>query len=142
MDGPRLGGIGGTYGGSPIACAAAQSVLKIIEEEDLIQRSNEIGSIFKQRLAELKEQYPKHILDVRNQGSMIAIEFVSNGKANEPNTELTKALIANAPTHGLVLLACGFYGNVIRFLPALTMSNAIAEEGLTKFRLLIKSLVK
>ncbi|MBD1557507.1 4-aminobutyrate--2-oxoglutarate transaminase [Vibrio sp. S9_S30] len=142
MDAPLPGGIGGTYGGSPVACAAALSVLQIIEEEDLIQRSNELGAIFKQRLTELKEHYPKQILDVRNQGSMIAIEFVSNGKATEPNTELTKAIIANAPSYGLVMLACGFYGNVIRFLPALTMSNAIAEEGLAKFRLLFKTLVK
>ena len=80
------------------------------------------------------------ILDVRNKGAMIAIELVIDGDSDQPNSALTQAIIANAAKHGLVLLACGFYGNVIRFLPALTASNELVEEGLDKFTELFKSL--
>jgi 4-aminobutyrate aminotransferase/(S)-3-amino-2-methylpropionate transaminase len=126
MDAPLPGGLGGTYGGSPVACAAALAVLEIIEEENLVQRSNEIGALFNANLTQLQGQYPELILDVRNKGSMIAIELVQNGDAEQPNTALTQAIIANAANYGLVLLACGFYGNVIRFLPALTISALFA----------------
>jgi len=139
MDAPLPGGLGGTYGGSPVACAAALSVLEIIEEENLVQRANEIGSIFNERLTQLQQAYPALILDVRNKGAMIAIELVTEGDAEKPNVALTQAIIAGAAEHGLVLLACGFYGNVIRFLPALTISDATAEEGLAKFANLFKS---
>jgi len=141
MDAPLPGGLGGTYGGSPVACAAALAVLEVIEEENLIQRSVEIGDLFNQRLSQLQQQHLEVILDVRNQGAMIAIEFVKNGDAEQPNTALTQAIIANAAEHGLVLLACGFYGNVIRFLPALTISDEIINEGLDKFTTLFNSVI-
>ncbi|RBW46802.1 4-aminobutyrate--2-oxoglutarate transaminase [Psychromonas sp. B3M02] len=141
MDAPLPGGLGGTYGGSPVACAAALAVLEVIEEENLIQRSVEIGHLFNQRLSQLQQQYPEVILEVRNQGAMIALEFVKNGDAEQPNTALTQAIIANAAEHGLVLLACGFYGNVIRFLPALTISDEIINEGLDNFTTLFNSVV-
>ncbi len=140
MDAPLPGGLGGTYGGSPVACAAALAVLEIIEEENLIQRANEIGAAFNESLSALKRQHPNLILDVRNQGAMIAMELVKEGDAEQPNTELTQAIIANAAKHGLVLLACGFYGNVIRFLPALTASDEIVSEGLTQFAALFNEL--
>jgi len=73
---------------------------------------------------------------------MIALELIENGDPDQPNTALTQAIIANASKYGLVLLACGFYGNVIRFLPALTISDETAEEGLTKFSELFNALVK
>lgn len=142
MDSPLPGGLGGTYGGSPVACAAALAVLEVIKEENLIQRSNEIGAIFNEKLTALKSQHSNLILDVRNKGAMIAIELVSNGDAEQPNAALTQAIIANATKYGLVLLACGFYGNVIRFLPALTISNELAEEGLAIFSELFKSVAK
>ncbi len=142
MDAPLPGGLGGTYGGSPVACAAALAVLEIIEEENLVQRSNEIGALFNERLSALQTQYPELILEVRNQGSMIAMELIENGDAEQPNTALTQAIIANAAKYGLVLLACGFYGNVIRFLPALTISNELAEEGLNMFTELFNELAK
>ena len=142
MDAPLPGGLGGTYGGSPVACAAALAVLDVIKEENLVQRSNEIGAIFNDKLTALQKQYPEHILEVRNQGSMIAMELMKNGDPEQANAELTQAIIANAAKHGLILLACGFYGNVIRFLPALTMSNELASEGLDKFDALFKELVK
>ena len=140
MDAPLPGGLGGTYGGSPVACAAALSVLDIIKEENLIQRANEIGDLFNEKLTLLKNEYPALILDVRNKGAMIAIELMIDGDSEQPNNALTQAIIANAAKHGLVLLACGFYGNVIRFLPALTASNELVEEGLDKFTELFKSL--
>jgi len=142
MDAPLPGGLGGTYGGSPVACAAALAVLEVIEEENLIQRSNEIGAIFNEKLSLLKNQHPTLIADVRNQGAMIAIELMTDGDIEQPNSALTQALIANAAKYGLVLLACGFYGNVIRFLPALTATDEIVEEGLAKFSELFKSLAK
>ena len=133
MDAPLPGGLGGTYGGSPVACAAALAVLEVIEEENLVSRSAQIGAIFNERLSQLQSQYPTLIGDVRNQGAMIAIELFKDGDSEQPNTELTQAIIANAAKYGLVLLACGFYSNVIRFLPALTISNETANEGLDQF---------
>jgi 4-aminobutyrate aminotransferase/(S)-3-amino-2-methylpropionate transaminase len=133
MDAPLPGGLGGTYGGSPVACVAALTVLEVIEEENLITRSNEIGAIFNERLTQLQSQFPKLIGEVRNQGAMIALELVQQGDFEQPNPELTQAIIAKAAEYGLVLLACGFYSNVIRFLPALTISDELANEGLDKF---------
>jgi 4-aminobutyrate aminotransferase/(S)-3-amino-2-methylpropionate transaminase len=133
MDAPLPGGLGGTYGGSPVACAAALAVLDVIEKEDLLSRSRLIGSIFNERLSQLQRKYPKLILEVRNQGAMIAIELVKEGDSEQPNTELTQAIIGNAASYGLVLLACGFYSNVIRFLPALTITDDLINEGLNQF---------
>lgn len=133
MDASHPGGLGGTYGGSPVSCAAALAVLNIIEEEQLVSSANTIGETFVARLNELKAQFPELISDVRNKGAMIALELCENGDPGKPNTALTQKLIANAAKYGLVLLACGYYGNVIRFLPALTISSQILEEGLDKF---------
>ena len=133
MDSPGLGGLGGTYAGSPIACSAALTVLEIIEEEDLIKRSNQIGELFNKKLNELKDKHPKLISDVRNKGAMIAIELMEEGDIEKPNIELTKALTANAKEAGLILLSCGFNSNVIRFLPALTISDELVNEGIDKF---------
>jgi len=141
MDAPLPGGLGGTYGGSPVACAAALAVLEVIAEENLIQRASEIGQLFNHRLSKLQASYPKLIGEVRNQGAMIAIELVKDGDFSQANTELTQAIIGKAAEHGLILLACGFHGNVIRFLPALTMSDEIANEGLDRFERLFSSLV-
>ncbi|WP_281212511.1 4-aminobutyrate--2-oxoglutarate transaminase [Shewanella insulae] len=141
MDAPLPGGLGGTYGGSPVGCVAALSVLEVMQEEQLVERAVKIGDTFNQALSALKEQYPQLIGEVRNQGAMIAMELVIDGDSEQPNTALTQAIIANAAEHGLVLLACGFYGNVIRFLPALTIGDEIMAEGLAKFKALFESLV-
>jgi len=146
MDAPLPGGLGGTYGGSPVACAAALAVLEVIEEENLVERANQIGALFNERLSALQAKYPSLISDVRNQGAMIAIELMKEGDgenddSSQPNTELTQAIIGKAAEYGLILLACGFYGNVIRFLPALTISDEIANEGLDKFEQLFASLM-
>ncbi|MEZ9199966.1 4-aminobutyrate--2-oxoglutarate transaminase [Shewanella sp. 10N.286.54.B9] len=140
MDAPLPGGLGGTYGGSPVGCVAALAVLEVIKEQGLVKRADQIGQIFNEQLTLLQSRYPKVIAEVRNQGAMIAIELVSEGDSEQPNTALTQAIIANAAKHGLILLACGFYGNVIRFLPALTISDELIYEGLDKFNQLFDSL--
>lgn len=133
MDAPLPGGLGGTYGGSPVGCAAGLAVLEVIDEEGLLARSKAVGALFNERLTSLQANYPQLIGEVRNYGSMIAIELVKKGDCHQPNPELTQAIIAHAAEYGLVLLACGFYGNVIRFLPALTIADSLANEGLDKF---------
>ncbi len=142
MDSPIAGGLGGTYGGSPVGCVAGLAVLEIIEEEDLINRANQIGDIFNRRLNELKDKFPDLICDVRNKGAMIALELMTDGDFEKPNAELTKAITAKASEYGLILLACGFNANVIRFLPALTMSDETVNEGIDKFTELFESLVQ
>jgi 4-aminobutyrate aminotransferase/(S)-3-amino-2-methylpropionate transaminase len=140
MDAPLPGGLGGTYGGSPVGCAAGLAVLDVIAEENLLARANALGDLFKQRLTKLQAAFPLLIGDVRNQGAMIAIELCKEGDMEKPNSELTQAIIGKAAQFGLVLLSCGFYANVIRFLPALTMTDAIANEGLDKFEALFSEL--
>jgi len=131
MDAPLPGGLGGTYAGSPIACAAALAVIDVIAENDLVNRANQIGSLFGQRLTGLQEKYPDVIGDIRSQhGAMIAMELVKNGQPDQPDPELTSALVRQAPENGLILLSCGVNGNVIRFLPALTISDDLINEGL------------
>ena len=142
MDAPLPGGLGGTYGGSPVACAAALAVLDVIEEENLVVRAKQIGELFRQRLTALQADYPLLISEVRNQGAMIAIELMLEGDSDQPNTALTQAIIGRAAEHGLILLSCGFYANVIRFLPALTISDQLALEGLDNFEKLFRGLVE
>ncbi|WP_221073751.1 4-aminobutyrate--2-oxoglutarate transaminase [Agarivorans aestuarii] len=140
MDAPLPGGLGGTYGGSPVACSAALAVLEVIEEQDLVVRANQIGQQFGEYLHSLQQQFPDLIGDIRISGAMIAMELIEDGDVTRANTALTQALIVNAANYGLVLLACGFYGNVIRFLPALTIEDEIVDEGMQQFCRLFKSL--
>lgn len=131
MDAPLPGGLGGTYAGSPIGCAAALAVIDVIAEENLVERSVQIGTLFGDRLGALQRQFPDAIGDIRaSRGAMIAMELVKNGDAEQPDPELTKALVTLAYQRGLVLLSCGTRGNVIRFLPALTISDELINEGL------------
>lgn len=141
MDAPIPGGLGGTYGGSPVGCAAGLAVLKVMEEEDLLNRSVAIGALFNKRLTDLQNEFPKLISYVRNKGSMIALELMVDGDADNANTELTKAIVGKATEYGLILLSCGYNANVIRFLPPLTISDETANEGLDKFVELFRSLV-
>lgn len=131
MDAPAVGGLGGTYGGSPLGCVAGLSVLDIIERENLCGRAMEIGNRFKQRLVTLqKDKDVSCIGDVRNLGAMIAIEFIKDQDSAQPDPDITKFIVSESARRGLILLSCGVYGNVIRFLPALTISNKILDEGL------------
>ena len=131
MDAPLPGGLGGTYAGSPIGCAAALAVIDVIAEENLVERSVQIGALFGDRLAALQRQFPDAIGDIRaSRGAMVAMELVKNGDAEQPDPELTKTLVTLAYQRGLVLLSCGTRANVIRFLPALTISDELINEGL------------
>lgn len=131
MDAPMPGGLGGTYGGSPIGCAAGLAVIEAIEEEKLVERANHIGAVFMESLGALQHAHPDRIGEIRNRGAMIAMELVKNGNPDEPDADLCKAMVAAAQEKGLILLSCGLYGNVIRFLPALTIPDAVMTEGLT-----------
>ncbi|TWA62041.1 4-aminobutyrate aminotransferase/(S)-3-amino-2-methylpropionate transaminase [Azospirillum brasilense] len=131
MDAPIPGGIGGTYAGSPLATTAALAVLDVIEEEKLIQRSNDLGERIAGRFRSMAQRNTLSVIgDVRNLGGMIAMELVKDRDTKEPAPELTKALVAKAAEKGLVLLSCGTYGNVIRILVPLTASDALVDEGL------------
>ena len=131
MDAPLPGGLGGTYAGSPVSCAAALAVLEVIEEQNLVERAAGIGRHVKKRLEAMQKRFPDTIGEIRaDRGAMIAIELVKNGDPEQPAADLTKALVAKAYANGLVLLSCGVNGNVIRLLPALTISDAVLDEGL------------
>jgi len=134
MDAPLPGGLGGTYAGSPVACAAALVVIEIIENDNLTERAVQIGEQFGKSLQAMQKEFSGIIGDIRINGAMIAIELVKNGDSNRPDAELTKNLVASAFSHGLVLLSCGSRSNVIRFLPPLTIENEIIDEGLTILR--------
>ena len=131
MDAPLPGGLGGTFAGSPVGCAAALAVIEEIKEKGLVERARDIGARFKAQLETLQAQYPQTIGHIRaDRGAMIAMELVEHGDASLPATELTKSLVAAASKNGLVLLSCGNNGNVIRFLPPLTISDELIDEGL------------
>ncbi len=134
MDAPGPGGLGGTYAGSPIGCTAALEVLDIIEEEKLVEAALNIGAVCGNRLRALQTRHPEIIGDIRTgRGAMMAIEFVHEGDATKPNTDFISPLISEALERGLILLKCGSRGNVIRFLPALTIEPSVMEEGLDIF---------
>jgi 4-aminobutyrate aminotransferase/(S)-3-amino-2-methylpropionate transaminase len=131
MDAAQPGGLGGTYAGSPIACAAGLAVLDVIEEEGLLDRSLAIGRLIATRLRALQSRNSLDCIgDIRGLGGMVAMELVKSRAGNEPAPELTKRLVAKAAERGLVILSCGVYANVIRFLVPLTASDALVGEGL------------
>ena len=129
MDSPPPGGLGGTYAGSPLGCAAGLAVLEVIEAEQLCQRAERVGAAVRARLVDLQSRWPC-IGDVRGLGAMVAMELVKDRRPDAPDAELTKALVQAAGRRGLVLLSCGVYGNVIRFLMPLTIPDALLAEGL------------
>lgn len=128
MDAANPGGLGGTYAGSPVACAAALAVLEVIQEEKLCDRANSVGSMFQQKLRDMQLRIP-NIGDIRQIGAMIAMEL-TDPHTGQPLTELTKILLQACAQRGLILLSCGVKGNVIRFLPPLTIAEKHVEIGL------------
>jgi 4-aminobutyrate aminotransferase/(S)-3-amino-2-methylpropionate transaminase len=138
MDAPDVGGLGGTYGGSPLGCAAGLAVLDVIAEENLCARAVAIGDRIKARLRALKDSGMSAIGDVRGPGAMIALELVHDGDANRPNPEATRAIVLEGANEGLLLLSCGLRGNVVRFLPALTMPDALLDEALDKLEVVLR----
>jgi 4-aminobutyrate aminotransferase/(S)-3-amino-2-methylpropionate transaminase len=138
MDAPHVGGLGGTYGGNPVACAAALATIETIEAEGMVARAQEIETFMKERLGRMQADDDR-IGDVRGRGAMIAVELVKSG-TTEPDADLTKALCAGAHAAGVIVLSCGTYGNVLRFLPPLTISDELLEEGLDVLALVLKDL--
>lgn len=132
MDAAHVGGLGGTYGGNPIACAAALATIRTFEESGAIERAREIGTIFRGRLNGLRAGDPR-IGDVRGRGAMIAMELV-DPTTKEPDAALTSKVAAAAHAAGVVVLTCGTYGNVIRFLPPLSISDELIADGLDVVR--------
>ena len=128
MDAPAPGGLGGTYAGNPLAVAAAHAVLDVIEEEQLCQRAERLGSHLKEVLNQARQSCPA-IADVRGQGSMVAVEF-NDPQTGEPSAEITRQIQQQAQENGLLLLSCGVYGNVIRFLYPLTIPDAQFTKAL------------
>ena len=128
MDAANPGGLGGTYAGNPLGIAAAHAVLDVIEDEDLCARANELGSRLKQRLEAIRATTPE-IIDIRGPGFMVAVEFANPG-TQDPDAGFTARVRMEAQKRGLILLTCGVYGNVVRFLAPITIPDAHFAEGL------------
>lgn len=129
MDAPNPGGLGGTYSGSPVACAAALAVIEVIEQSQLLARSQAIGEELARALIELKSTHPAlGIGDIRHKGAMFAFDLLDS--QGNPDAQKTKSLLWHAQQNGLLLLSCGLYGNTIRIMVPLTVSDAILQEGI------------
>jgi 4-aminobutyrate aminotransferase/(S)-3-amino-2-methylpropionate transaminase len=129
MDAPAPGGLGGTFGGSPLACAAALAVIDVIEEEGLRERAEAIGGKVVKTVEGWAETDPR-IGEVRGLGAMVGVELVVDPSSRQPDPERTRAVTAAAAAGGLLLLSCGVHGNVLRVMVPLTASDEIVEEGL------------
>jgi 4-aminobutyrate aminotransferase/(S)-3-amino-2-methylpropionate transaminase len=133
MDAPDPGGLGGTYAGSPIACAAALAVLDVIAEEKLVERANKLGDRIKGDLARIAQRNDTVAMSsIRGPGAMVAFDVVKSRGGEEPDADATKRVTAAALAEGLVLLSCGVHANTIRILMPLTISDEILGEGLSK----------
>ncbi len=128
MDSPHVGGLGGTYGGNPLACAAALAVFDAIEADGLLARARELGAMLVARFAAMQSADPR-LGDVRGRGAMVAVELVEPGTL-EPDADLTRRVAAAAHDAGLIVLTCGTWGNVLRFLPPLSMPDHLLTEAL------------
>jgi 4-aminobutyrate aminotransferase/(S)-3-amino-2-methylpropionate transaminase len=129
MDAPGRSAIGGTYVGNPVACAAANAVLRVIEEEGLLDRAEQVGKVLRARWEEVARQVPQ-VGEIRGVGAMIGVEFVKDRETKEPDETLVGSMIGEAITHGVVSVSCGPYHNVLRHLVPLVMSDEELEEGL------------
>lgn len=131
MDAPDPGGLGGTYAGSPVACAAALAVLDVIEEEKLCERANHIGAVMMKRLESIRRSNTSvPIGDIRGLGAMVAFELVKERGGNDPAPDAIKPVLEKALADGLILLSCGYYANTIRLIAPLTMNDAHLNSGL------------
>ena len=128
MDSSHVGGLGGTYGGNPIACAAALAVIQMIEDEKLVERAAHVGSILFESLNALQTKYPI-IGEVRGRGAMVAMELVHAG-TKDPNPEAMAKVIKYCQSKGVLILTAGTYGNVIRFLPPVVITDELLKDAL------------
>jgi 4-aminobutyrate aminotransferase/(S)-3-amino-2-methylpropionate transaminase len=129
MDGPIEGGLGGTYVGNPVACAAALAVLDMFESGNLLARAESIGVRIEARAKEWASRFA-FVGDVRRRGAMVAVELVRNRLTKEPAKEETQQIVRHACEHGVLLIAAGTFGNVIRFLAPLVMTDDDLDEAL------------
>ncbi len=129
MDAPVPGGLGGTFGGNPLSCAAALAAIETMEAEDLPAKARRIGEVLSSRLTALAEQFPQ-IGEVRGRGAMMAIEIVVPDGSKTPDPALTKAVVATCIRHGVAMLSCGSFGNVIRMLPPLVSDISLIEDAM------------
>ncbi len=129
MDAPHLGGIGGTYSGSPIAVVAAHETVKAINTPEFLNRATHVGNIIVSRLTTMKEKFPV-IGDIRGLGAMLVVEFVKDRKTKEPDMDFAMAVIKKAVSNGLILIRAGLYTNCIRFLPPIVITDEQLNEGM------------
>jgi 4-aminobutyrate aminotransferase / (S)-3-amino-2-methylpropionate transaminase / 5-aminovalerate transaminase len=129
MDAVQPGGLGGTFGGNPVACAAALGAIETLEQEDLPRRAAALGAIVERRFAAFAERFP-FVGDARGVGAMRALELVTDRASLAPDKARTERVLALAASRGLLLLSAGLYGNVIRTLMPLSISEAELAEGL------------
>lgn len=129
MDSPVFGGLGGTFGGNPLSCAAALAAIETMEVEDLAGRATQIGELLTERLTALAAKYPQ-IGEIRGRGAMMAIEMVATDGSKTPDAALTKAVVAGCGRRGVLMLSCGSYGNVIRMLPPLVTELALINDAM------------
>lgn len=131
MDAPGPGGLGGTYGGNPVACAAALSVLDVIDDEGLLQRSDALGVAVRRRLEQFAAREDLLPINaIRGLGAMVGFEITRSRISSEPDPQATRGVVARALEKGLVVLSCGIYGNTIRLLMPLTIEDSLLTEGL------------
>jgi 4-aminobutyrate aminotransferase/(S)-3-amino-2-methylpropionate transaminase len=128
MDAAHAGGLGGTYGGNPIACAAALAAIDAFENDGLVERAQQIGTVLTERLRAIRENDPR-LGDIRGHGAMIAVEFV-DAHTGAPDAALTGAVAKACVAEGVIILTCGTFGNVIRFLPPLSIGDDLLNEGI------------
>lgn len=129
MDAPGEGGLGGTYGGNPVACAAALEVFRLFDETDLLESARRVGTVVRERFASWYDRFPL-VGDVRGLGAMAALELVRDRRTREPAAGETTAAVRLAWERGLIVLKSGLYGNVIRFLAPLTIPDDLLRQGL------------
>jgi 4-aminobutyrate aminotransferase/(S)-3-amino-2-methylpropionate transaminase len=129
MDSSHVGGLGGTYGGNPIACAASLAAIEIIEGEKLVDRARHLEGILRSALEAIAAKHPE-IGEIRGRGAMIAIELVKAG-TKDPNTDLMAKVIKYCQSKGVLILTAGSYGNVIRFLPPLVITDELLKDALS-----------
>lgn len=142
MDAMNPGGLGGTYGGNPVACAAALAAIEAIESEKLLERSTALGTSLSARFAEIGARVaPYRMWDIRGIGAMLGVEFVTDFDTATPDPVLTKSVIEHALKRGLILLSCGLHGNVVRLMVPLTASDAIIDEGMAIFEAALRDAI-
>lgn len=141
MDEPGAGRIGGTYGGNPVACAAGLATIKDMSENDIPAKAMKIGEKFKSRLQAMADKY-KSIGDIRNLGAMISVEFVKDRDTKEPDKEMVGKLVSECFDRGLLIMGAGIYGNCIRFLPPLVMSDEQVDTAMDIFEAALREASK